>query len=875
MNHIVRKTTDPASAPSEAGIHWINTTTGNEFFSVGTSTVNDWIPRENYVPAGGTTGQVLKKTSGTDYDVEWANEAGGGGTWGSITGTLSNQTDLQNALDAKQNSLGFTAENVANKDNGALSSSTTTYPTSGAVKTYADAKVADAINNGTTDVAPSQNAVFDALALKANLSGAAFTGAVSSTGEITAFKGTNKEIGMGEHLIDIAGTAVEEGGTLSINANPAKYDISDGTGIIVDHVGDTFKQVTWSGLSAITPSLTGTVYVYIEDPNNDNVGTVYETNTAPTPSSLRSRIFLGEVIVSGGNVIRVDDYPVIDQAISNQFYDLGNAVGVVNITGNRLSANGTNLSLNKSAGTLFVLGVNFHADPTNPHYTSISSGTAFTFQHMTQTAETGSNVTVISPSNYDNAGTVTAIAGSANQATNMRVYLFPNGDIRVAYGQVIYTTLAAAVAGISTSTFVTNPRVTAEKGIMIGVLSVTKGCTALNDSATAVFTPVSKFGESLGGASGGTSTTTMQQAYDNSTSPEILTNSTIGALTIRRGSAADTDNVLEILNNASTITAYIKGDGSAQIDGVVFGTNSSAPNATIPVVGLTATNAATNVDMAILPKGTGAILADTPDSASTGGNKRGTNAIDLQIDRSAAGQVASGNYSAISGGSRNTASNTYSFAMGFGNTASGASSVAIGNGNTASASQAVAMGLSNAASGVSSVALGSSNTASGAGSVAMGLDANTFSITGRMAHGSTSFSTNGDAQSGRFRVMRATTDATPTEMTASGAAPSTNIRMVLQNNNTIGFTGLITAKQSGSTNAACWKVEGMITRGASAAATTLVTSTVTAISNAPAWTTPAFSADTTNGALILTVTGVAATNIRWSARVDTEEVIYA
>ena len=32
-------------------------------------------------------------------------------TWGSITGTLSNQTDLQNALNAKANSLGFTPEN--------------------------------------------------------------------------------------------------------------------------------------------------------------------------------------------------------------------------------------------------------------------------------------------------------------------------------------------------------------------------------------------------------------------------------------------------------------------------------------------------------------------------------------------------------------------------------------------------------------------------------------------------------------------------------------------------------------------------------------------------------------------------------------------
>ena len=31
------------------------------------------------VPSGGTTGQVLKKASGTDYDTEWANESGGSG----------------------------------------------------------------------------------------------------------------------------------------------------------------------------------------------------------------------------------------------------------------------------------------------------------------------------------------------------------------------------------------------------------------------------------------------------------------------------------------------------------------------------------------------------------------------------------------------------------------------------------------------------------------------------------------------------------------------------------------------------------------------------------------------------------------------------
>jgi len=45
--HIVRKITSPISAPPEAGIHWINTATGEEFFSVGTSNVNDWVIRKN------------------------------------------------------------------------------------------------------------------------------------------------------------------------------------------------------------------------------------------------------------------------------------------------------------------------------------------------------------------------------------------------------------------------------------------------------------------------------------------------------------------------------------------------------------------------------------------------------------------------------------------------------------------------------------------------------------------------------------------------------------------------------------------------------------------------------------------------------------
>jgi hypothetical protein len=58
------------------------------------------------VPVAGTTGQALVKLSGTNYDTGWAsiNSA----AWGNITGTLSSQTDLYNALNGKLSLSGGT-----------------------------------------------------------------------------------------------------------------------------------------------------------------------------------------------------------------------------------------------------------------------------------------------------------------------------------------------------------------------------------------------------------------------------------------------------------------------------------------------------------------------------------------------------------------------------------------------------------------------------------------------------------------------------------------------------------------------------------------------------------------------------------------------
>jgi len=113
----------------------------------------------------------------------------------------------------------------------------------------------------------------------------------------------------------------------------------------------------------------------------------------------------------------------------------------------------------------------------------------------------------------------------------------------------------------------------------------------------------------------------------------------------------------------------------------------------------------------------GALSLQIPDNTRIGGNPRGLGAVDLQTQRTAATQVASGAGSFLAG-VNNTASGAQSTASGSGNTASGAQAAAFGSASTASGSGSFAVGTSTA-SGLQSFAAGAS-TASAPGSIAMG-----------------------------------------------------------------------------------------------------------------------------------------------------------
>ncbi len=98
------------------------------------------------------------------------NKATGTGSLSASDTTYPSENKVKANLDLK--------EDLANKatGTGALSTSDTLYPTENKVKANIDAKVEDALVDGVTTKAPSQNIVFDELALKAPLASPTFTG---------------------------------------------------------------------------------------------------------------------------------------------------------------------------------------------------------------------------------------------------------------------------------------------------------------------------------------------------------------------------------------------------------------------------------------------------------------------------------------------------------------------------------------------------------------------------------------------------------------------------------------------------------------------------------------------------------------------------
>lgn len=208
---------------ASAGVHAISAVTGLQDALDGKAAAVH--THDGLAPTGGTTGQVLKKVSDTNFDYAWDDDEtseGGAAAWGDITGTLANQTDLNTALGLK----------------APLASPTFTGTVAGITKSMVGLGNVD----NTTDAGkPVSTAQQTALDLKANLASPTFTGTVAgitksmvglgnvdnttdagkpvSTAQQTALDAKQATLVSGTNIKTINGSSVLGSGDLTVGAS--------------------------------------------------------------------------------------------------------------------------------------------------------------------------------------------------------------------------------------------------------------------------------------------------------------------------------------------------------------------------------------------------------------------------------------------------------------------------------------------------------------------------------------------------------------------------------------------------------------------------------------------------------------------------------
>ena len=355
------------------------------------------------------------------------------------------------------------------------------------------------------------------------------------------------------------------------------FNIASMKGWIVNNTG-TYSATHPTVNNVIFPGATGVSALNITSSDNTYVligpsANVITQNTFPTPQQRRENIYLGKVIhsnrVSIQNINNTVDYDVSPVSMVR---DIWTPLKLIN-DGVSVSANGVNLSINISSGYLWGNGINWTNNQLNPNQITFTSQTLTTFQYRTSigatatgaTAGTFLNRTTLLVDKWESSPGVLSNVGTPNaQSTNIRVYAFPTGLIRLQFGQKVYSNLTSAAASVNSEDFDVYAN-NSTNGILIGVISVVRNASDLSNSSQALFTAVSKFGEVVGGAAGGASTVNLQQAFNNSaTNPDILTSDQNPSFIVRNGDGADTTNVLIVQSLTGSTTFQVTGAGNVQ-----------------------------------------------------------------------------------------------------------------------------------------------------------------------------------------------------------------------------------------------------------------------------------------------------------------------
>jgi len=306
-----------------------------------------------------------------------------------------------------------------------------------------------------------------------------------------------------DYLTEVLPTGILNGGELT-KANNTQFTIAAGDGIINDlnksagsdphpeiqKISWTQQTITVSNLdSNNTSQLNSWIYV-------DNTGTVRQQASAFTDAQKRSNIVIGSAIHSEGVLKFVKTFPITAYSSSSQLTEFANIFGPLKKSGHRISANGANLSIDRSAGVAFALGRNYATDPENPSTVSDSAQAAATIHRyyrdgsngfVLDDGTAGAGYTGIDPTKYDD-GTGTLATVSGGHFSVQRLFYFPGtpGIIVSYYGHDEYNSMDIAEKEYAFEDFEEFEN-TAQQAIYLGAVIVQGNASALNNSSHAKF----------------------------------------------------------------------------------------------------------------------------------------------------------------------------------------------------------------------------------------------------------------------------------------------------------------------------------------------------------------------------------------------------
>jgi hypothetical protein len=341
-------------------------------------------------------------------------------------------------------------------------------------------------------------------------------------------------------------------------------------------------------------------------------------------------------------------------------------------------------------------------------------------------------------------------------------------------------------------------------------------------------------------------------------------------ITLPTSTALNGDGAIVIGTNA-TITANPNGVAPILIGYAAQGTSASV------IIGQQVTNSGTtNTGItAVGPQitiGSGASNATAIGLGVTIGAVANATSIGRNSSATASNSVAYGASSLASGSGSNS--------LGYLSSASGIESCSVGYSAISTGIRCVTIGSSTSTQGGNwATAIGYTATANIALSNAIGVNALT-EFPGETNISTGQFSnTAGTAKSSIITLFYQTTNATPTELASQNSVTSTNTPtgfIVLANDSSYIFNCDIIARNTADdTTSAAWNLTFAIRRGTSASTTTLIgtpISTTIGIDTGAATWAVGVTADTTNGRPNISVTGAAATTIRWVANIRMTKV---